>query len=107
MENLYSLVNKTVGNDTKLSKVQFGYTVDTYNGVLEALKTAQANVVVEYDDNVAGDDYGGLGSLRFDNNDMAEDSNACIWKMELGLFGSLPIYYITNQKYDIVCVQGD
>ena len=106
MENLYSLVNKTVGNDTKLSKIQFGYTVDTYNGVLEALKTAKANAV-EYDNNVAGDDYGGLSSLRFDSNDMAEDSNACIWKMELGLFGSLPIYYITNQKYDIVCVQGD
>ena len=45
MENLYSLVNKTVGNDTKLSKVQFGYTVDTYNGVLEALYNAKLKLV--------------------------------------------------------------
>ena len=41
MENLYSLVSKTVSNDTKLSKVQFGYTVDTYKGVLEALQNAR------------------------------------------------------------------
>lgn len=106
MENLYSLVNKTTTNDTKLSKIQFGYTVDNYKGVLEALKTAMSNTD-DYESNVSGDDYGGLSSLRFDNNDMAEDSNACIWKMELGLFGSLPIYYIKNQKYDIVCVKGD
>jgi hypothetical protein len=106
MENLYNLVSKTVSNDTKLSKVQFGYTVGTYKGVLEALQTASANAV-DYGSNVVGDDYGGLASLRFDNNDMAEDTNACIWRMELGLFGSLPIYYSRNQKYDIVCVQGD
>ena len=106
MENLYSLVNKTTTNDTKLSKIQFGYSVDNYKGVLEALKTAQANAV-EYDDNVSGDDYGGLSSLGFDNNDMAEDSSACIWKMELGLFGSLPILYKDTQKYDVVCVKGD
>ena len=45
MENLYNLVNKTMSNDTKLSKVQFGYTVDTYNGVLEALYNARARLV--------------------------------------------------------------
>jgi hypothetical protein len=45
MENLYNLVNKTMSNDTKLSKVQFGYTVDTYNGVLEALYNARAKLV--------------------------------------------------------------
>lgn len=44
MENLYNLVSKTMSNDTKLSKIQFGYSVDNYKGVLEALYNARARI---------------------------------------------------------------
>jgi hypothetical protein len=38
MENLYNLVSKTTTSESKQSKVQIGYTVDTYKGVLAALQ---------------------------------------------------------------------
>jgi hypothetical protein len=39
MESLYNLVNKTTGT-SKQSKIQIGYSIDGFNGVLEALKEA-------------------------------------------------------------------
>lgn len=106
-ENLYNLVNKTTTSGDRQSKVQIGYTVDTYRGVLEALKQIEANTVREGGGSVFGDDYSGLQSLRFDNLNFSEDTNACLWKMELGLFGSLPILYKQSQRYGIVCVRGN
>ena len=48
-EDLYSLVSKTTENssENKISKVQFGYTVDSYKGVLNALQQAQARMAAE------------------------------------------------------------
>lgn len=47
MENLYNLVSKTTTSESKQSKVQIGYTVDTYKGVLAALQQAQADVAAK------------------------------------------------------------
>lgn len=44
-KDLYDLVSKTIQNgDNKISKVQIGYTVDSYKGVLSALQKAQAQM---------------------------------------------------------------
>ena len=106
-EDLYSLVSKATEENSKnegskLSKVQFGYSVDSYKGVLSALKQVQANVGGGGGGNVMGDDLSKLSNLRFDNNDFSKNAKAAIWRMEVGLFGALPILYTEHQKYGIV-----
>ena len=61
MENLYSLVSKTMSNDTKLSKVQFGYSVDNYKGVLEALYNARARIAKNRAGGAGGTSSGEIG----------------------------------------------
>ena len=105
-EDLYSLVTKNTQTDSKdtpnvSQKVQFGYSVDQYKGVLAALKQVQANVGGG-GGNVMGDDLSKLSNLRFDNNDFSENAKAAIWRMDIGLFGALPIYYVGYQKHGIV-----
>ena len=106
-EDLYSLVSKATEENSKnegskLSKVQFGYSVDSYKGVLSALKQVQANVGGGGGGNVMGDDLSKLSNLRFDNSDFSKNAKAAIWRMEVGLFGALPILYTEHQKYGIV-----
>ena len=50
MESLYNLVNKTTGT-SKQSKIQIGYNINGFAGVLEALKEAQKQMVSENDNN--------------------------------------------------------
>ena len=69
-ENLYNLVNKTTSSENRQGKVQIGYTVDTYKGVLAALQQAQ-EVSRGSGGSVFGDDYSGLQDLRFDNNNFS------------------------------------
>ncbi len=108
--NLYSLINQVTTSQDRQSKVQIGYTVDTYNGVLDALQLAIANGAYsggDSDSSAVGDDISGIGELRWDNNDFSEDTSACLWKMELGLFGSLPIEDVQTKRYHIIKVRGN
>lgn len=105
-ENLYNLVNKTTSSENRQGKVQIGYTVDTYKGVLAALQQAQ-EVSRGSGGSVFGDDYSGLQDLRFDNNNFSENTDACLWRMEMGLMGSLPVEFIEAKKFGIVPVRGN
>ena len=109
LENLHDLVQKaTEGRSkSKQSKVQIGYTVDTYNGVLEALKQITGTVVTNRSGSVFGTEYDGLSDIRFNENNFSQNTDACLWKMELGLFGSLPVKHSENGKYAIISVNGN
>lgn len=107
-ENLYNLVNQATTSQDKQSKIQIGYTVDNYNGVLAALQLAIDNGAVgDLGGSAVGDDLSGLGKLRWDNNGFSEDTNACLWRMELGLFGTLPIESKEFKQFHIVKVRGN
>lgn len=110
-ENLYSLVSQATKNNNRSDKVQFGYSVDAYAGVLAAIQTAANNTQSSLSDSgvttsVVGDDYSKINSLRWDNNNFAEDTEACLWKMSLDVIGSLPIEYSQNGRFDIIRVKG-
>ena len=106
-KDLYDLVSKTTkNNESKINKVQIGYTVDSYKGVLSALKNVAANGVRSGGGSVMGDDYSGLTQLRFDNNNFSENVDAALWKMEFGLYGAVPLLDTENQKYLITATKG-
>ena len=44
-ENLYSLVSKLTNTTDRSDKVQLGYSVDSYAGVLAALQKAKQNII--------------------------------------------------------------
>lgn len=102
--DIYELVNKATQANSKMGKVQLGYTVDTYKGVLAQLQQINANIG-------GTGSYDGLeqfsNSLRFDDNGWAISSDACLWEVEAKLCGSVPIKYIDNSKNGIVQVRGD
>lgn len=106
--DIYDLVNKATQSqsESKASKVQLGYTVDTYKGVLAELKQMEANGYVSVGGSAMGDDYDSIGNMRWDNNDFSIHATACLWKMNMGLFGSLPILYTDCNKNGIIAVSG-
>jgi hypothetical protein len=59
MENLYNLVSNTTSSTDRQSKIQIGYTVDNYNGVLAALQRARAQVAAQGGAGGAGGEGGG------------------------------------------------
>ena len=106
-KDLYDLVSKTIQDgDSKISKVQIGYTVDSYKGVLSALKNIKDNTVRSGGGSVMGDDYSGLTDIRFDNNNFSENVQAALWKMEFGLYGAIPVLNTENQKHFVICTKG-
>lgn len=64
MENLYNLVSNTTSSTDKQSKIQIGYTVDNYNGVLAALQRARAQVAAQGGAGGAGGEGGGTVEKR-------------------------------------------
>ena len=109
--DLYQLVESTTRSSERGNKVKMGYTVNTYGGVLEQLSVALKNIGVANNVNgdnisVMGDDYSKLNDIRFDSNNFSTNPEAALWRMEIGLFGSIP-FENENSKIQIITVDGD
>lgn len=64
--DIYDLVNKATQSESKMSKVQLGYTVDTYQGVLAELQKLQAAAIAS--GGVSGSGEIGAGGLQSTRN---------------------------------------
>ena len=111
MADLHSVVddqmkkrNESLANN-KRQKISFGYSVDDYDGVLAALK-AYDEYYGTYSVSVMGDDYTDTSNLKFDGIGFSTNKESAIWKMELGLFGSIPILNTNEQKYSVISTEN-
>jgi hypothetical protein len=68
---------------------------------LSALK-AHDEYYGTYSSSSSGDDSSGFEGMMFDSMNFSVNRDAGIWKMEFGLFGSLPIRHTDSQKYSII-----
>lgn len=95
-KNLFTVLNQA---EVK-GKTPIGYTVTSYQNVLEALQKDLRNYnIAEKSDGVLGmkrNDYSGVSNMTFDSNGMSQDVQSGIWKMSLTLDGAIPVQYNNN-----------
>ena len=100
---LYEFLQKNQSKDE--FKVQFGYTIDSYKGVFAELEKYNQMMTEIYRGSVFGQEYTKTG-LVFDSNNFSQQQ-ACLWKMQLKLFGAMGVRCITSgNDYEIVATQG-
>ena len=100
---LYEFLQKNQSKDQ--FKVQFGYTIDSYKGVFAELEKYNQMMTEIYRGSVFGQEYTKTG-LVFDSNNFSQQQ-ACLWKMQLKLFGAMGVRCITSgNDYEIVATQG-
>lgn len=106
-ETLYTfLKSATQQQSSSADKVQFGYTVDSYKGVLEALQRNK-NALVQNRGSVYGQQYQQGISVVFDENNFGDSYQSTLWKVELMLQGAMPIQNKNYpQIYEIRPTQG-
>lgn len=105
--NLHELVEAATTKNS--GKIRLGYTVDSYAGVLAELGTALENMGFSYSNGTSlmGDDYSRIGSIVFDEEGFSSDPQSALWKLEMGLIGSLPITYNKFNKKSIAVIEGN
>ena len=99
---LYEIVSNALTDAKNGGKTPIGYTVKSYQGVLEHLQSQSQTTTT--DTGVMGVrrvDFSGVANMTFDTNGMSEDPSSGIWKMQLNFTGSIPVQY--QNAYDIVC----
>lgn len=97
-DTLNSLIQSQQSN--KSNKTKLGYSVSTYDKVLEALQQSKYKNVTATTNKVMGKDmsYADVEGLTFDANGFSTDTNYAIWKMSMSRWGAMPVKNNETQK---------